>query len=148
MLYLSFLPHSSFLGLVVASSTSSSSLIMKVVLNTPTAFRLLKIFLFVLPGRLLPLLFTVFSHLPWFECFHRLLEEVKSKELYKRDQLPTLQQFIVKLDALKPPPAEKNAISIPYPLPQIPNPVSLIFSASKSQYSGGFFRSYVLFCLF
>eukprot|EP00108_Taenia_solium_P009317 TsM_000271000 transcript=TsM_000271000 gene=TsM_000271000 len=65
------------------------------------------------------------SYLPWFECFHRLLEEVKSKELYKHDQLPTLQQFIVKLDALKPPPAEKNAISIPYPLPQTPNPKAL-----------------------
>ncbi|KAH9286508.1 DENN domain-containing protein 1A [Echinococcus granulosus] len=68
------------------------------------------------------LLICFTSYLPWFECFHRLLEEVKSKELYKHEQLPTLQQFIAKLYSLKPPPAEKNAISIPYPVLQIPYP--------------------------
>nr|CDS34044.1 DENN domain containing protein 1A [Hymenolepis microstoma] len=62
------------------------------------------------------------SYLPWFDCFHRILEEVKSKELFKPEKLQTLRQFLDKIKDIKPPPAIKNAISIPYPLPNTSEP--------------------------
>ncbi|VDM16540.1 unnamed protein product [Hydatigera taeniaeformis] len=83
------------------------------------------------------------SYLPWFECFHRLLEEVKSKELYKHDQLSILQQFILKLYGLKPPPAEKNAISIPYPLPQTPSTQSKVRNLPMVSYGNCCFWSLI-----
>ncbi|KAM3182116.1 hypothetical protein ACTXT7_013046 [Hymenolepis weldensis] len=67
------------------------------------------------------------SHLPWFDSFLRILEEVKSKELFKSEMLPTLRQFLEKIKDIKPPPANKNAISIPYPFPNASEPVSRVF---------------------
>ncbi|VDL59628.1 unnamed protein product [Hymenolepis diminuta] len=67
------------------------------------------------------------SYLPWFDTFLRILEEVKSKELFKSEMLPTLRQFLEKIKDIKPPPAKKNAISIPYPFPNASEPVSRVF---------------------
>lgn len=57
-------------------------------------------------------LFCFSSYLPWFECFRKILEEIRTREVIRRDKLPALKNFLEQLRVLSPPPITKHFLTL------------------------------------